>query len=198
MPRKIQSCRSHAYVHLVLTIMVLLSYTQSGLSQPNSELASVFSEGIFDTQWGQSLEEVSAIYPDAKIYDQGKSTSYYRIKDGRTIFSIDRKKSHDITFRFDNDKLTEVVVELSSSDWVVLRDQIQANFGMYNDNRCATIGSAADGRFSGTRQVWCDLASGIYLIESVGMSGLLGSSTFLTVQNRAIEKVESSKSELGF
>jgi hypothetical protein len=94
-----------------------------------SSLDEVFNDGVFGTKWNATLSEVENIFPNGKK-DEVAGLMIYEIKDGRSIFGLDRNHSDFIKFHFNADHhLTAVSIELSS-DYPVAESKVSSSLGL--------------------------------------------------------------------
>lgn len=63
-------------------------------------ITELFSDGVFGTQWGDSLETVLAKYPKAKKKNISDIV-WLELKDSRKVFEIDRDRQR-LHFSFDS------------------------------------------------------------------------------------------------
>jgi hypothetical protein len=95
-------------------------------------ISDFFSDGVFSTQWSQSLDDVRAIYPDGnKKHYSG--IVQLEIVDGRDVLGVNRSDKEKITFSFNHkNRLTGVVVTFDTDDLVRLITQLEELFGPYS------------------------------------------------------------------
>ena len=111
----------------VATLMLLFSANLYG-----DNITEVFGEGIFELTWGVKLSDVQVTFPNGK-----KKTKFgilsYDVKDGRSLFGIERKPKDKISFIFNAEKkLFAVNIDFpakSASDFGTLMQKLETTFG---------------------------------------------------------------------
>ena len=75
----------------IFLVLFLLPLANAG------QIEKIFGGGIFGLKWGSTIEEVQNVFPEGK---SSKSSGYlkYTIKDDRTIFGVERKKTIRLFF----------------------------------------------------------------------------------------------------
>ena len=76
------------YFNKILFLLILIF----PLIADAGQIKEVFGEGIFGVKWGYTVEQVKGVHPDGKLKKQSGYT-HYIIKDGRTIFDVERKNN---------------------------------------------------------------------------------------------------------
>ncbi len=77
-----------------------------------AELERVIGEGVFGVPWTATVEDVRSLFPDGEI-EKLDSSTLYTVRDGRTIFEVERRERDTIMFGFrDDGALISVTVGL--------------------------------------------------------------------------------------
>lgn len=93
-----------------------------------NKISDVFSDSIFDVPWESSLSTVKSAHPGGKTFP-GNDT-VYTVKDGRTVFGIERDRRSEIIFGFDDaDRLVSVGVNFAADDMPTLYNRLTTLFG---------------------------------------------------------------------
>jgi hypothetical protein len=109
-------------------LLVLLFISQPAFS---GEIAQHYAHGAFDTRWGDSIENVKAVFPTGKR-EAYKQVVMFVVRDGRPLFNVARKKNAFITFGFDPEyKLNSVAVEFQIADYEALLKSLDQQFGAH-------------------------------------------------------------------
>lgn len=111
---------------IIFFILGTCSVTYAG------NVAETFSKSIFELKWLSSKEEVIKKYPHGKLKTTVGVKSYI-IKDGRTLFGVERKKENYISFVFNGeDQLSGVSIQFpmeSTDDFGELLIKLNTYFG---------------------------------------------------------------------
>lgn len=109
-----------------LLLSALFFISQSVFS---GEIAQLYEHGVFDTRWGDSMEQVKAVFPTGKR-EAYKEVVLYVVRDGRPLFNVERKRNAFITFGFDPaQRLNSVAVEFQVNDYNKLLHNLDQQFG---------------------------------------------------------------------
>ena len=111
----------------IIPLLLLISFNSWA-----DNVNQIFGDGIFETNWGQSLSELSELFPKGKI----KSVSgleMLTVKDGRTVLGIERSKKHKINYNFNvGKKLNQVRVQFDGSSYPEALNILTATLGSTN------------------------------------------------------------------
>lgn len=100
------------------------------------EIYNVFGGGVFETKWGQTLQDIQKTFPSAKTKHYGDITQII-IEDDRKVFGLERDAKSKIHFAFDSEeRLNGVAVYFTDDQFSTLLNKLQTLFGEY-----ATTGS---------------------------------------------------------
>ena len=98
----------------------------------------IFGDGIFETTWGQSFEELAEYFPSGQTKpvsrldlvtpaDIGKVLV---VKDGRAVLGLERKNGYTINYNFDeSDKLKQIRVQFRNSDYKEIFRILESTLG---------------------------------------------------------------------
>jgi len=146
-------------------------------------ITELFSDGVFGTQWGDSLETVLAKYPKAKKKNISDIV-WLELKDSRKVFEIDRDKQR-LHFSFDSEmRLSGVGVTFDTESYITLTNKLTTMFGDFEKPNMATA-----------TLVWKDKETSISLAL---IPATFGMETMLSVGYSGLDKPESDKKSLGF
>jgi len=152
-------------------------------------MSEIFGDGVFGTTWGMSIDKVKAIFPSGNTQEVFGTQRYF-IKDGRSIFGIDREKDSFIGFLFGTDKkLVGVSIGMPSGtgDFAKAQNSITTAIGVESKPAKNSAGVPI------TR--WND-GTGIE-IGLMQTSGMFSQSVTLTIEKKPTPK-DTTKEALGF
>lgn len=178
---RLASCTS---VKKALFLMVLLV---PGSVMADNQLSEIFGEGVFDTRWGESLDEVQLAHPQGK-YESAYEMHVYTVKSSRTVLGIDRKNK-EFTFQFaePEEKLNKVQVRFSTNDYPTIVNKLTNILGEGYSTAANAAGQV------GYRQ-WQSADES--LTVAVYMQVVFRGFTYLSITKRVT--AEATKEELGF
>jgi hypothetical protein len=166
---------------LLFCLLVIIQFNASA-----GEISKVFGVGIFDTLWGDSVEDVNDVFPDGKIETYGDITQLV-IKDGRSVFGLERDKKALIRFAFDSEgRLNGAAVYFDGDDYTSLISKLSTLFGEYskpNPQSYTALQWPKDNEIT----LFLSLAPSTFSMETVFSIGYSG-----------LNKPSKSKEELGF
>jgi hypothetical protein len=111
---------------LLFFILTIIQFNASA-----GEISKVFGTGVFDTTWGNTLNEVKNIFPNGKVEKYGEIIQFV-IKDGRSVLGLKRDKKALIRFAFDSEnRLSGVAVYFEGDDFSTLISKLSTLFGEY-------------------------------------------------------------------
>jgi hypothetical protein len=125
-------------------LTVFIFFTSVTTSAASDDIYDTFGSGVFDTQWGASIGDIQAIYPEGSTQPYGDIT-HYQIKDGRKVLGITRSEEDSIVFAFDaNKRLISVGVYFEGyAATSTIMNKLEAQFGKHqnrlNENSAAPV-----------------------------------------------------------
>jgi hypothetical protein len=184
---------------MIFTLLMLILLTP--LFAVSEEVANIFGDGVFDTKWGMTLEQVEEVFPNGKKITNLGNTIALEVNDDRAVLDIVRSKKDKITFGFDDvGRLASVSVSFRDDDEEIITkliSKLNTLFGKYKiditepNPLIDPLMSVAVSKFEWPE----DNGININIIWSqVGFSGSLELSIF----NTSLKKPEVSKESLGF
>lgn len=171
-------------------IAIVFIFQLFSFSAVAGNIANVFSEGIFGVKWGSNKDQVIEVIPGGKIGDEFGIVTY-TIKNGRTLFGIERRKNNYAKFNFDsNDRLVGATIEFPDSTEIygALLTKINTTFGQNFQPVPNSLGAAV--------VKWPE-EEGITLLLSY-ISGMFNSGSVLFSIGYRLQPANVSKDELGF
>jgi hypothetical protein len=101
----------------------------------------LFGDGIFETTWGQSFEELTERFPSGQTIPVSKLdlvtaadiVKVLEVKDGRTVLGLERKNGYTINYNLDgSDKLKQIRVQFRAFDHTEILHILQSTLGKTN------------------------------------------------------------------
>jgi hypothetical protein len=110
-------------------LFIILTIIQLNVSA--GEISKVFGNGVFDTIWGQSVDDIKKVFPSAKEEHYGDITQLI-VEDNRKVLGLNRDKNSKINFSFDSEKrLNGVAVYFNGDQFSSLLVKLNTLFGEY-------------------------------------------------------------------
>jgi hypothetical protein len=184
----------HLMFKKIIPLLLLISFNSWA-----DNVNQIFGDGIFETNWGQSFEEVAERFPSGKIKQPSKLdletvkdiSKVFVVKDERTVLGVKRKKSHSINYNFDkSQKLKQIRVQFRAIDQIELLNTLESLLGRTNIE--ATRGDLA----FYTR--WLDDKSSISVTLFRGKEGRVLYHAYLVITKESRIEEVISKEALGF
>jgi hypothetical protein len=167
-----------------LLIFIISLFVQMNVSA--GEISRVFGDGVFDTKWGQTVNEIKKVFPSAKVKNYGDITQII-VEDGRKIFGITRDKDAKMHFSFDSRKrLNGVAVYFEGGQFSPLLLKLNTLFGEF----------VKQGTSGVTYMQWEQDNSVTITLSAVPSSYDLD--TIFSIGYYGLDKPDISKDELGF
>ena len=164
-------------------IFILLACVQFNVFA--EEISKVFGEGVFDTSWGNTIEEVKETFPKGTIKKYSEITQL-SVKDGRSVFGLARDKKSQIIFSFDSEeRLIAVGVYFDGDDFTSLMLKLNTLFGE---------GTKLD---TGVLAIQWPKDNEVVLTLSMIPSSF-STETIFTIAYYGLNKPNKSKKQLGF
>lgn len=172
---------------LVATTLLLFTASLS-LAGP---LSDVFGDGVLNAKWGDSPDQVLSAHPNGKLKSYGGVwADIIEIKDGRAVFSVERKKDDPISFGFDSEKrFVGAAITFSRDDsFALLVNKLNTLFGQLK---------IPDGQ-EFPNYVWEDdkIKLQLVILPATGLFSL-SPSVMVSIQYKVLEKPKVSKGDLG-
>ena len=83
---------------LLFFILTIIQFNVSA-----GEISKVFGNGVFNTVWGQSADDIKKVFPSAKEEHYGEITQLV-VEDNRKVLGLNRDENSKISFSFDSEK----------------------------------------------------------------------------------------------
>lgn len=168
-------------------IFVLIAFLLLPSTLLANKISDVFSGSIFDVPWESSLSTAKSVHPGGKTFPG--SDAVYTIKDGRTVFGIQRDRKSEITFSFDDaDRLVSVSVDFTADDMSALYNRLSTLFGNPNPPESAYM-----------LATWPEDAGFTIRLIQVPPASIFGSVKIqFNITHTPKSKPETSKEDLGF
>lgn len=154
----------------------------------------IFGNGIFETSWGASLDEVRASHPDGE-FKQTSGMNIYNVINDREVLSVERKKNA-ISFLFTPDmKLYSIITEFKDSAYGSLLIKLSSLLGDINKNNDLEMAAKTGGMTTGYTS-WASDDGSVKVSVYMAQAGLFSrAKTFLRVENTV--KTSATKESLG-
>lgn len=95
-----------------------------------ASITELFGDGVFGTQWGDSLESIKNKYPRVEFKELGEIV-WLELKDSREILGIKRQEQK-LHFSFDSEnRLIGVAVYFDQDDYTTALNKLNTLFGEY-------------------------------------------------------------------
>ena len=145
-----------------------------------------FSSGVFGLPWGSSIEEVKKAFPNGKYTDK-YGIKLFRVKDGRTLFEINRQKQ-EIIFGFDDlGRMKGVSASFRDEDYFLLKSKLNTLYGMEEEN---------SKQHSGPYATW-EEDDGI-IISIYMQTRTFKTLTYVSIGNAKLAQPSATAKDLGF
>jgi hypothetical protein len=108
------------------------------------KIVEVFSGEIFGVKWGSNQQQVSTVFPKGKSKKQF-GIQIYTVRDGRTLFGVERKPNNYIQFVFNADgQMHGVNIEFpnGADGYGTVLNKLNTYFGPHTfhpENKSATV-----------------------------------------------------------
>jgi hypothetical protein len=112
---------------LAPAVLCVLGFPAWGQSTAVDEL---FGEGVLGVKWNDGLETVRAKHPGGERSEL-RQFVHWTVKDGRTLFEVERRRRDTIQFAFVADRLGSVFVTFPDCDEVV--GALTKSLGAYDE-----------------------------------------------------------------
>jgi hypothetical protein len=110
-------------------LFFILTIIQFNLSA--GEISKVFGIGVFDTIWGQSIDDTKKAFPSSKEERYGDIAQLV-VEDNRKVLGLNRDENSKINFSFDSEKrLNGVAVYFAGDQFSSLLVKLNTLFGEY-------------------------------------------------------------------
>jgi len=96
----------------------------------NTAVDDLVGEGVFGVKWNDGLEAVRAKLPDGERSELDRFV-HWTVKDGRSVFDVERRRRDRIQFAFLADRLGMVLLMFPACDEVV--DALTKSLGPYDE-----------------------------------------------------------------
>jgi hypothetical protein len=150
------------------------------------EISKVFANGVFDTVWGQSIDDIKKVFPSAKEEHYGDITQLV-VEDSRKVLGLNRDKNSKINFSFDSEKrLNGVAVYFNGDQFSSLLVKLNTLFGEY----------VKQGTTGVTYMQWKQDNSVTITLSAIPSSYSMD--TIFSIGYYGSDKPDVSKKELGF
>ena len=111
---------------LLFFILTIIQFNVSA-----GEISKVFGNGVFNTVWGQSADDIKKVFPSAKEEHYGEITQLV-VEDNRKVLGLNRDENSKISFSFDSEKrLNGVAVYFDGDQFSSLLVKLNTLFGDY-------------------------------------------------------------------
>jgi hypothetical protein len=169
--------------------LVALVVLLSAVNGYCGEIGDLFASGVFDTEWGDTIEAVEKVHPKGKRKSYSK-IDHYIVRDDRTIFGIERKKGSKIWFAFDSEaRLNAVSVYFKGSDFGNLLSKLDTMFGEHSVPDTENVAGAVFPTWPEDKNVKISL---MYLPKTFGAETIFG------IHYTGLDKPKANKKDLGF
>jgi hypothetical protein len=166
---------------LLFIILIIIQFNVSA-----GEISKVFGNGVFDTIWGQSVDEIKKVFPSAKEEHYGDITQLI-VEDNRKVLGLNRNKNSKINFSFDSEKrLNGVAVYFNGDQFSSLLVKLNTLFGEY----------VKQGTTGVTYMQWKQDNSVTITLSAIPSSYSMD--TIFSIGYHGLDKPDVSKVELGF
>tara|TARA_R110001583_G_scaffold18641_1_gene73921 strand:- start:374 stop:883 length:510 start_codon:yes stop_codon:yes gene_type:complete len=150
------------------------------------DISKVFGNGVFDTVWGQSVDDIKKVFPSAKEEHYGEITQLV-VDDNRKVLGLNRDKNSKIKFSFDSEKrLNGVAVYFNGDQFPSLLVKLNTLFGEY----------IKQGTTGVTYMQWKQDNSVTITLSAIPSSYSMD--TIFSIGYYGLDKPDVSKKELGF
>jgi hypothetical protein len=166
---------------LLFFILTIIQFNVSA-----GEISKVFGNGVFDTIWGQSVDDIKKVFPSAKEEHYGDITQLV-VEDKRKVLGLNRDKNSKINFSFDSEKrLNGVAVYFNGDQFSLLLVKLNTLFGEY----------VKQGTTGVTYMQWKQDNSVTITLSAIPSSYSMD--TIFSIGYYGLDKPDVSKDELGF
>lgn len=169
--------------HYVVIFLLVCSFNSTA-----GPVADLFSDGIWGLSWGSNKDQVKKVFPKGKLVKYG-NIELFEVKDGRSIFGVERANSMKIAVGFDaENRMAGASIYFASDAFVELQQKLITEFG-------APLPPQANA--TGATVLQWDTDNGVVLSLShfaVGFS----TNTVLSIGFEALPKPTTDKKSLGF
>ncbi|MBA6380979.1 MULTISPECIES: hypothetical protein [unclassified Colwellia] len=166
---------------LLFFILTIIQFNVSA-----GEISKVFGNGVFDTIWGQSVDDIKKVFPSAKEEHYGDITQLV-VEDNRKVLGLNRDKNSKINFSFDSEKrLNGVAVYFNGDQFSLLLVKLNTLFGEY----------VKQGTTGVTYMQWKQDNSVTITLSAIPSSYSMD--TIFSIGYYGLDKPDVSKDELGF
>jgi hypothetical protein len=150
------------------------------------EISKVFGNGVFDTVWGQSVDDIKKVFPSAKEEHYGEITQLV-VQDSRKVLGLNRDENSKINFSFDfEERLNGVAVYFNGDQFSSLLVKLNTLFGEY----------VKQGTTGVTYMQWKQDNSVTITLSAI--PSLYSMETIFSIGYYGLDKPDVSKKELGF
>ena len=150
------------------------------------EISEVFGNGVFNTVWGQSVDDIKKVFPSAKEEHYGDITQLV-VEDNRKVLGLNRDKNSKLNFSFDSERrLNGVAVYFGGDQFSSLLVKLNTLFGEYVKQGTAGV----------TYMQWKQDNSVTITLSAIASSYRVD--TIFSIGYYGLDKHDVSKDELGF
>ncbi|WP_283710993.1 hypothetical protein [Pseudoalteromonas prydzensis] len=146
-------------------------------------IAELFGDGVFGTQWGDTIEAVANKLPNTTKESVG-DIAWLELKDSKEVLGV-KRQNRNTSFVFDSEmRLNGVGVYFDVEDYPLLLNKLTTLFGKYTqleNNK--------------TAMQW---VSGDFTLVLVFVNAGLSTNAVLSISYNGLKKPKTSKEELGF
>ena len=166
--------------------ILYLAFSSSAVA---AELSDAFGGPVFGVEWGAELDVVRSVHPKGKKFDSF-GVVRYEVRDGRTLFDIERREKDKITFAFDAEgRLTAIGAnfKFSTETYGELLTKLKTLFGEY---------LVVDNESGANIVRWEDESVVLSLAHVPG--ALSSGNISVTIEYSGLEIPQTSAEDLGF